>query len=367
MIGNGGRHISRERALEHVAGYSIFNDVSVRDYQFKSPQWTVGKNFDGTGPFGPVFVTADELPPGAKGLRIQTRLNGEVMQDANTDDMVFDVATLIVTISEAITLESGDIIVTGTPVRRRSIAQAACVHEGRRQGRSRDREDRRAVQSDRRRIGRETMTAIHGSHQSEPVARASSACIRSIISISSFPISRSRKTSTPNSGSISKRAATRLRCARSARHRCGERSARDPARSWATSAFGAFEDDVDRFAERLKMLGIARIAPPPGVDFNGLWFLNHDGVPIEIKAAPKTSPNEKSVFGQPSGGPGRVALRRTRPSSGPVRAALAHVLTFTRDVAKGVEFYTKVLGLRLRTAQAPTSLSCTAFMAAIIT
>jgi 2-keto-4-pentenoate hydratase/2-oxohepta-3-ene-1,7-dioic acid hydratase in catechol pathway len=115
VIGEGGRHISRERALDHVAGYSIFNDVSVRDYQFKSPQWTVGKNFDGTGPFGPAFVTADELPAGGKGLRIQTRLNGAVMQDANTDDMVFDVATLIATISEAITLESGDVIVTGTP------------------------------------------------------------------------------------------------------------------------------------------------------------------------------------------------------------------------------------------------------------
>ena len=115
VIGEGGRHISKARALDHVAGYSIFNDVSVRDYQFKSPQWTVGKNFDGTGPFGPAFVTADELPAGAKGLRIQTRLNGQIMQDANTDDMVFDVATLIATISEAITLESGDVIVTGTP------------------------------------------------------------------------------------------------------------------------------------------------------------------------------------------------------------------------------------------------------------
>ena len=115
VIGNGGRHISKANALDHVAGYSIFNDVSVRDYQFKSPQWTVGKNFDGTGPFGPAFVTADELPAGAKGLRLQTRLNGQIMQDANTDDMVFDIATLIVTISEAITLESGDVIVAGTP------------------------------------------------------------------------------------------------------------------------------------------------------------------------------------------------------------------------------------------------------------
>ena len=115
VIGQGGRHISKAAALDHVAGYSIFNDVSVRDYQFKSPQWTVGKNFDGTGPFGPVFVTADELPAGAKGLKIQTRLNGQIMQNDNTDNMVFDVATLIATISEAITLESGDVIVTGTP------------------------------------------------------------------------------------------------------------------------------------------------------------------------------------------------------------------------------------------------------------
>ena len=115
VIGQGGRHISKADALKHVVGYSIFNDVSVRDYQFKSPQWTVGKNFDGTGPFGPVFVTADELPPGASGLKIQTRLNGQIMQDDNTDNMVFDVATLIATISEAITLEAGDVIVTGTP------------------------------------------------------------------------------------------------------------------------------------------------------------------------------------------------------------------------------------------------------------
>ena len=67
VIGRGGRHIAKAAALDHVAGYSIFNDGSVRDYQFKAPQWTVGKNFDGTGAFGPVFVTADELPPGAQG------------------------------------------------------------------------------------------------------------------------------------------------------------------------------------------------------------------------------------------------------------------------------------------------------------
>ncbi|TCG06206.1 5-oxopent-3-ene-1,2,5-tricarboxylate decarboxylase [Paraburkholderia steynii] len=115
VIGKGGRHISKDAALSHVAGYSVFNDGSVREYQFKTPQWTVGKNFDGTGAFGPDLVTADELPPGVKGLRLETRLNGEVVQSASTDEMVFDVESLISIISEAITLEAGDVIVSGTP------------------------------------------------------------------------------------------------------------------------------------------------------------------------------------------------------------------------------------------------------------
>lgn len=115
VIGAGGRHIAEDDALDHVIGYSIFNDASVRDYQTKSPQWTIGKNFDSTGAFGPWLVTADELPPGAKGLHIQTRLNGAVVQDASTDDMVFSVARLITILSEAITLSAGDIIVSGTP------------------------------------------------------------------------------------------------------------------------------------------------------------------------------------------------------------------------------------------------------------
>ncbi|OUL80512.1 fumarylacetoacetate hydrolase family protein [Paraburkholderia hospita] len=115
VIGRGGRHISNDAALSHVAGYSVFNDGSVREYQFKTPQWTVGKNFDGTGAFGPDLVTADELPPGVKGLQLETRLNGEVVQSASTDEMVFDVASLISIISEAITLEAGDVIVSGTP------------------------------------------------------------------------------------------------------------------------------------------------------------------------------------------------------------------------------------------------------------
>jgi 2-keto-4-pentenoate hydratase/2-oxohepta-3-ene-1,7-dioic acid hydratase in catechol pathway len=115
VIGKAGRHIAKSHALDHVIGYSIFNDASIRDFQTKSPQWTVGKNFDATGPFGPVFVTADELPAGGKGLKIQTRLNGQIVQNATTDDMIFDIATLISILSEAITLSPGDIIVSGTP------------------------------------------------------------------------------------------------------------------------------------------------------------------------------------------------------------------------------------------------------------
>ncbi len=115
IIGKPGRTIARERALEHVAGYSIFNDASIRDYQFKSAQWTIGKNFDATGAFGPAFVTADELPSGARGLHLTTRLNGEVVQSASTEDMIFDVATLVSLLSDAMLLKPGDVIVTGTP------------------------------------------------------------------------------------------------------------------------------------------------------------------------------------------------------------------------------------------------------------
>ncbi len=116
VIGRGGRAISRDDALDHVAGYALFNDVSVRDYQFRASQWTWGKNFDATGPFGPDLVTPDELPRSVKeGLRIETRLNGAVVQSASTADLIFDVPTLIAQLSEAMTLEPGDVIVTGTP------------------------------------------------------------------------------------------------------------------------------------------------------------------------------------------------------------------------------------------------------------
>ena len=115
IIGKGGRHIPVETALDHVIGYSVFNDGSVRDYQFKSTQWTMGKNFDNTGAFGPMLVTADELPPGAKGLKLETRLNGVVVQSSSIDHMIFDVATLIALLSTAHALEPGDVIVSGTP------------------------------------------------------------------------------------------------------------------------------------------------------------------------------------------------------------------------------------------------------------
>ena len=115
VIGKTARNVPVETALDHVAGYSIFNDGSIRDYQRRTPQWTAGKNFDGTGAFGPYFVTADALPPGCAGLRLQTRLNGQTVQDTSIDDMVFPVATLISIVSEVMTLNPGDVIVTGTP------------------------------------------------------------------------------------------------------------------------------------------------------------------------------------------------------------------------------------------------------------
>ena len=109
------RHTQRADALPYVFGYSCFNDMSVRDYQKRTAQWTIGKNFDGTGGFGPALVSADELPPGATGLRIQSRLNGRVMQDASTTDMIFAVDETIALLAECMTLEPGDVIVMGTP------------------------------------------------------------------------------------------------------------------------------------------------------------------------------------------------------------------------------------------------------------
>ncbi|MDZ4076024.1 MAG: fumarylacetoacetate hydrolase family protein [Hylemonella sp.] len=115
VIGKTVKHCTMDNALDAVFGYSVFNDISVRDYQKKTPQWSIGKNFDRTGPFGPALVTADELPAGATDLRIQARLNGQVMQDANTRDMIWGVAETIQLLTECMTLEPGDVIVMGTP------------------------------------------------------------------------------------------------------------------------------------------------------------------------------------------------------------------------------------------------------------
>lgn len=115
VIGRRARFVSEDDALNAVFGYACFNDATLRDYQRKTTQWTIGKNFDATGAFGPCLVTADELPPGCVGLHIESRLNGQVMQSANTADMAFGVARTIALLSEALTLEPGDVVVMGTP------------------------------------------------------------------------------------------------------------------------------------------------------------------------------------------------------------------------------------------------------------
>lgn len=116
VIGRGGRHIPRQKALEHVAGYCPGNDVSARDWQLRKPgrQWLLGKSFDTFAPFGPALVTADEIAnPGD--LRIQLRLNGRVMQDSTTAQLIFPVEELIEYVSTVCTLSAGDVIFTGTP------------------------------------------------------------------------------------------------------------------------------------------------------------------------------------------------------------------------------------------------------------
>lgn len=115
IIGKGGRHIAEERALDHVFGYTVFNDGSVRDFQRKTHQWTPGKNFDWTGAVGPYVVTPDELPAGAVGLKIESRVGREILQSANTSDMMWSVAKTIATLSEYTTLEPGDMVAMGTP------------------------------------------------------------------------------------------------------------------------------------------------------------------------------------------------------------------------------------------------------------
>lgn len=115
VIGRGGRRISEAEALDHVAGYTVFNDGSVRDWQVRTPQWSLGKNFHGTGALGPELVTPDELPPGGHGLRMTTVVDGETLQDGTTAEMIFGVARTIAELSIAVALEPGDVIAMGTP------------------------------------------------------------------------------------------------------------------------------------------------------------------------------------------------------------------------------------------------------------
>lgn len=115
VVGRRCRHVAEQNALDVIFGYTAFNDGSVRDYQRRTTQWTAGKNFDGTGALGPWIVSADEMPRGAAGLNIRSRLNGKVMQSSNTDRMIFSVPRTIAILSEIMTLEPGDLIATGTP------------------------------------------------------------------------------------------------------------------------------------------------------------------------------------------------------------------------------------------------------------
>jgi 2-keto-4-pentenoate hydratase/2-oxohepta-3-ene-1,7-dioic acid hydratase in catechol pathway len=116
VIGRGGRHIPRERAMSHVAGYTIGHDVSARDWQLTKPgkQWMAGKSFDTFAPVGPELITADEIPD-PHNLGIRLRLNGKTMQDSNTSQLIFKVDEVIAYLSQIFTLEPGDLIFTGTP------------------------------------------------------------------------------------------------------------------------------------------------------------------------------------------------------------------------------------------------------------
>ncbi|HMA70342.1 MAG TPA: fumarylacetoacetate hydrolase family protein [Xanthobacteraceae bacterium] len=115
VIGKRAKHMALENALSCVAGFTCANEGSIREFQRHTTQWHMGKNFDNSGSIGPWVVTADELPPGGKGLRIESRINGKVMQSDNTANMMFPVAETIVYATQGITLEPGDLLLTGTP------------------------------------------------------------------------------------------------------------------------------------------------------------------------------------------------------------------------------------------------------------
>jgi acylpyruvate hydrolase len=114
VIGRRGRDIPESRALEYVAGYTVFNDISIRDFQRRTTQWMIGKNFDRSGPLGPALVTRDEVPD-PQSLTLTVDVSGERLQEAGTNTMIFPVAFLIADVSRALTLEPGDVIATGTP------------------------------------------------------------------------------------------------------------------------------------------------------------------------------------------------------------------------------------------------------------
>ena len=114
VIGQGGKGISKADAMKHVWGYTIINDVTARDWQGRHSQWLLGKSFDTFCPMGPWLVSADELD--ATNTRVRGYVNGELRQDASTTDLIFDIPTLIETLSAGITIYPGDVIATGTPV-----------------------------------------------------------------------------------------------------------------------------------------------------------------------------------------------------------------------------------------------------------
>jgi 2-keto-4-pentenoate hydratase/2-oxohepta-3-ene-1,7-dioic acid hydratase in catechol pathway len=115
VVGRHAKHLTMDNALDCIAGYSCANEGSIREFQRHTTQWTMGKNFDKTGSVGPWMVTADELPRGGTGLKIQSRLNGNVMQSDNTNNLMFPLAETLVYVTKGITLDPGDIILTGTP------------------------------------------------------------------------------------------------------------------------------------------------------------------------------------------------------------------------------------------------------------
>lgn len=115
VVGKRAKNLTMDNAADCIVGYSCFNEGSVREFQRHTTQWSMGKNFDRTGGFGPWLVTADELPKTGAGLAIQTRLNGQVMQSDNTSNMMFPLLETLAYLTKGMTLEPGDVIVTGTP------------------------------------------------------------------------------------------------------------------------------------------------------------------------------------------------------------------------------------------------------------